>query len=93
MWARILDLCPGRKTPESATAIRHQQNWRQDAAQAAGGKRALYPGAVWSGHRFTTIRDAAMRARRKERQETSGCRSSTKISRFTASALGKRRGI
>lgn len=89
MWARILDLCPGRKTPESATAIRHQQNWRQDAAQAAGGKRAIYSGTLCSGHRFTTIRNAAMRAWRKERQETSSRRSSSKISRFATSALGK----
>src|ERR1035441_7153853 len=29
-------------------AIGHQQGWRQDAAQAAGGKRALYPAEVVS---------------------------------------------
>jgi hypothetical protein len=46
----------GRLRGEPA-AIRNQQNRRHDAAQAAGGKRALYLGAVRTGHGLTTIMD------------------------------------
>ena len=41
-------------------AIGHQQGWRPDVAQTAGGKRALYPGTVWAGYRLATIRNEAV---------------------------------
>ena len=50
-------------------------------------------GAVRTGHGFTAIRDAAVRAGRKECQEASGGSSGPEAGSFTAPPLGERRGI
>jgi transposase len=74
---------------ESQPAIRDQQNRRHDGAQAAGGKRAVYLGAVWTGHGLTTIWAAALRARREECEEESGGSGGPQAGRLTALPLGE----
>ena len=44
-----------RRFGREPAAIRNQQSRRYDGAQAAGRERAVYLGAVWTGHEPTTI--------------------------------------
>src|ERR1700694_3296792 len=74
-------------------AIGNQQSRGHDAAQAAGGERALYFGALRTRHRLTTLRAAAVRARRKEREEASSGSGSAEAGGLAASALGEWRGL
>jgi transposase len=82
----------GRLRGEPA-AIRNQQNRRHDAAPAAGGERALYLGAVRTGHGLTTLWAAALRARREECKEESGGSGGPEAGRLTALPLGEWRSI
>jgi hypothetical protein len=90
MLVHILDWCEAGGLRRQPAAIGHQQGRRSDAAQTAGGKRPLYPGAVWAGYRLATIRNETLWTRRKECQKTSGSRSGTKTCRLIASAVGQR---
>ena len=82
----------GRLGGESATT-RNQQSRRHDGAQAVGGERAVYLGAIRTGHGFTTIRAAVMRAGRKECEEASGGSGGAEAGSSTALPLGERRGV
>ena len=74
-------------------AIRNQQSRGHDGAPAAGGERAVYLGAVRTGHGPTTVWAAALRARRKECEEESGGSGGTEAGGVTAPAVGERRGV
>ncbi len=82
----------GRLRGEPA-AIRNQQNRRHDGAQAAGGERALYLGAVRTGHGLTTIWTAAVRAGWEECEEESGGSGGPEAGRLAALPLGEWRSI
>src|SRR5262249_36730384 len=77
---------------EPAT-IGNQQNRGQDAAQAVGGERAVYLRAVWTRHRLTTLRTAAVPAWGKEGEEESCGRGSTEAGDLAASTWGDWRGL
>src|SRR6202030_2292859 len=74
-------------------AIMNQQSRRYDGAQAAGGERALYLGAVWTGHGLTTIWVAALRAWWEECEEESGGSGGPEAGRLTTPAVGEWRGV
>src|SRR5262252_9391659 len=82
----------GRLRREPA-AIGNQQSWRHDGAQAVGGECALYLGTVWTRHRPTTLRAAAVRAWGKERKEESRGGGSAEAGGLAASSLGEWRGL
>jgi hypothetical protein len=75
------------------TAIRNQQNRRHDGAQAAGGERALYFGAVRTGYGLTTVWAATLRAWWEECEEESGSSGGAEARRLTALPLGEWRSI
>src|SRR5437016_10187774 len=75
------------------TAIRDQQSRRYDGAQAAGWERAVYLGAVRTGHGLTTVWAAALRAWREECEEESGGSGGAEARRLTALPLGEWRSI
>src|ERR1035438_1177708 len=56
-------------------------------------KRALYFGAIRTGHGFTTIRAAVMRTRWEECEEESGGSGGPEAGSSTAPALGEWRGV
>jgi hypothetical protein len=74
-------------------ATGNQQNRGRDAPQTAGGERALYFGTLRTRPRLTTLRAAALRARRKEREEASGSSGGAEAGGLAASALGEWRGL
>ena len=74
-------------------AIRNQQSRGHDDAPAAGRKRALYLGAVRTGHGLTTVWAATLRARWEECEEESGGSGSPEARRLTALPLGEWRSI
>ena len=78
---------------ESQPQYRNQQSRGHDDAPAAGRKRALYFGAVRTGHGFTTIRAAVMRTRWEECEEESGGSGGPEAGSSTAPALGEWRSI
>jgi transposase len=77
---------------EPAT-IRNQQSRGHDAAPAAGRKRALYLGAVRTGHGLTPVWAAALRAGWEECEEESGGSGGAEARRLTALPLGEWRSI
>ena len=77
---------------EPAT-IRNQQSRGHDDATSAGRKRALYLGAVRTGHGLTTVWAAALRAGWEECEEESGGRGGAEARRLTALPLGEWRSI
>jgi hypothetical protein len=82
----------GRLRGEPA-AIRNQQNRRHHGGQAAGGERALYLGAIRTGHGLTTVWAAALRAGREECEEASGGSGGLEAGRLNALPLGDWRSI
>ena len=82
-----------RRLRRKPAAIRNQQSRRYDGAQATGGKRAIYLGAVWTGHRLTTIWVAALRAWWEECEEESGGSGGPEAGRLTTPAVGEWRGV
>jgi transposase len=74
-------------------AIRNQQSRRYDGAQAVGGERAVYLGAIRTGHGLTTIRVAALRAWWEECEEESGGSGGPEAGGVAASAVGEWRGV
>src|SRR2546428_13907865 len=78
----------GRFRGEPA-AIRNQQSRGHDGAPAAGGERAVYLGAVRTGHGLTTVWVAAMRAWWEECEEASGDSGGTEAGSLTAPVVGE----
>jgi hypothetical protein len=78
---------------ESQPPFRNQQSRGHDGAQAVGGERAVYLGAIRTGHGFTALRAAVMRAGWKEREEASGGSGGTEAGSSMALPLGERRGV
>ena len=82
-----------RRLRREPAAIRNQQSRRYDGAQAAGGERAVYLGAIRTGHGLTTVWVAALRAWWEECEEESGGSGGAEARRLTALSLGEWRGI
>jgi transposase len=78
---------------ESQPQLGISESRGQDAAHAVGGECALYLGTVWTRHRLTTLRAAAVRAWGKEREEASRGSSSAEVGGLAASTLGQWRGL
>ena len=93
MWGHIWDWCRSRKTRGEPAAIRNQQSRRYAGAQAAGGERAVYVGAVWTGHGLTTIWVEALRAWWEECEEESGGSGGPEAGGLTTPAVGEWRGV
>ena len=88
MFSRVASRAPELGPQSTPTA--HQQGRRPLPKDAAGAKRALPSGALWTGQRFAAMGIETLRARRKQCQETrSGCCRSKTV-RAASQVVGKR---